>query len=79
MFGFLSEYYRCLYLLQEETVKTVFYKENTRNPVSKNKTKKKPFPIGGKMYHVDQSKNYMATWHLVVKKREEVFGVTAVF
>ena len=70
MFGFLPDYYCCLYVLREETVKTAFYKENARKhspPVSKNKTKKTPpFPIGGKMYHVDQSKNDMATWHLVV-------------
>uniref|UniRef100_A0AAZ1XV39 Ig-like domain-containing protein n=1 Tax=Oreochromis aureus TaxID=47969 RepID=A0AAZ1XV39_OREAU len=30
-----------------------------------------PFPIRPKKYHVDQSKNDMATWHLVVKKRGE--------
>ena len=82
-FGFLPEYYRCLYLLREETVKTAFYKEKGSKALSACEQKQtpppSPFPIRSKKYHVDQSKNDMATWHLVVKKRGEVLGVTAVF
>lgn len=39
--------------------------------------KKHPFPIGGKMYHADQSKNDMTMWRLVVLEEGDVSGVMA--
>lgn len=49
------------------------------NDVSKNKTNPAPsFPIGGQMYHVDQSKN-VGSMTFKCLGRGEVLGVTAGF